>query len=91
MLDLLLIGMFTAFLLAVVEPLVSLISIFINAKIVNAIFSLLFAWLANWLVGYEDIKSLILWTVAGGFLGNALLAGVERIATYRPTIINPSN
>ena len=91
MLDLLLIGMFTAFLLAVVEPLVSLISIFISAKVTNAGLSLLFSWLANWLMGYEDIKHLILWTVAGGFLGSALLASIEKITRYRPTIINSSN
>ena len=91
MLDLVLVGMFTAFLLAVVEPVISFISIFINPKVSNAVFSLAFSGLANWLVGYESVKDLILWTVAGGFLGSALLALVEKMATYRPTIVNPIN
>jgi hypothetical protein len=91
MLELALVGMFTAFLLAVVDPLISFLYIFISSKVFNAIFSLAFSALANWLLGYEDIKSLILWTVAGGFLGSALLALVERAATYRPTVVNPIN
>lgn len=90
MLDLLLVGMFTAFFLAALEPVVSLIAVFISKLITNVVVSVGFSYLGNYLLGKSDIKELILWTVASAYLGSALLLVAEKIATYRPAVINPS-
>ena len=55
MLDLILIGCFTAFLLAVIEPLVSILSIFISNRVTNAISSISFSSIACWLVEVSTI------------------------------------
>ena len=88
MLDLLLVGMFTAFFMAAFTPLIDIISIFINGLILNAVLALIFSGLANYLLGNIEVRSLILWTVSGAFFGSALLAAAERLATYKPAVIN---
>jgi uncharacterized membrane protein YvlD (DUF360 family) len=88
MLELLLIGCFTGFFLAGVRPLLDVLSIFIGIQILNAVFSILFSAVAVYLVEVSTIKSYILYTIAGAFLGAALLALVERVNTYRPAVIN---
>ena len=88
MLELLLIGCFTGFFLAAVRSLLDVLSIFIGIQILNACFSILFSAVAVFLVGLTGIKSYILYTIAGAFLGAALLALVERFATYKPAVIN---
>jgi hypothetical protein len=88
MLDLLLVGMFTAFFLAALSPLVDFISFAISGMLVNALLSLVFSGVANFLINNLEVKNLILWTVAGAFLGSALLAAAERLATYKPAVIN---
>lgn len=90
MLDLLLVGMFTAFFLAALNPLVDILSMFVSGMIINAVLAVLFSGLGNYLLGNVGIKSLTLWTFAGAFLGSALLAGAERLATYKPAVINPA-
>lgn len=90
MLDLLLVGMFTAFFMAALNPLIDVISIFINGLILNAVIALMFSGLANYLIGNTEVRNLILWTVAGAFFGSALLAAAERLATYKPAVINQS-
>ena len=90
MLDLFLIGMFTAFFLAALEPLVDFLAIFVSKLFTNVVLSLGFAYLANYLLGKSDVEELILWTVAGAYLGSALLLVAEKVATYRPAVINAS-
>lgn len=88
MLDLLLVGMFTAFFLAALSPLVDFISFAVSGMLINAILALGFSALANFLLDNVEVKSLILWTFAGAFFGSALLAAAERLATYKPAVIN---
>jgi uncharacterized membrane protein YvlD (DUF360 family) len=88
MLELLLIGCFTGFFLATIRSLLDVLSIFISIQILNAFFSILFSAIAVFLAGLTGIKSYILYTIAGAFLGAALLALVERVATYKPAVIN---
>ena len=88
MLELLLIGCFTGFFLAAVRLLLDVLSIFIGIQILNACFSILFSAVAVFLVGLTGIKTYALYTIAGAFLGAALLALVERVATYKPAVIN---
>jgi len=90
MLDLLLVGMFTAFFLAAFAPLVEVLAIFINKLFINIVLSLGFSYLGNYLLGKSDLKELILWTVACSYFGSALLLVAEKIATYRPAVINQS-
>lgn len=82
--------MFTAFFLAALEPLVDFLALFVNKLFTNVVLSLGFAYLANYLLGKSDVKELILWTVAGAYLGSALLLVAEKVATYRPAVINAS-
>ena len=89
MLDLVLTGMFTAFFLAAVGPLVDILSIFINKLFLNMVLSLSLSITANLLLGYQTINHLIVWTVAGAYLGSALLLVAERLASYRPALVNP--
>jgi hypothetical protein len=88
MLELLLIGCFTGFFLAAIRSLLDVLSIFIGIQILNACFSILFSAIAVFLVGLTGIKTYTLYTIAGAFLGAALLAFVERVATYKPAVIN---
>lgn len=88
MLELLLIGCFTGFFLAAIRSLLDVLSIFIGIQILNACFSILFSTIAVFLVGLTGIKTYTLYTIAGAFLGAALLALVERVATYKPAVIN---
>lgn len=90
MLDLLLVGMFTAFFLAALGPLVELIGVFLNKLFLNIVLSLSFSYIGNFLLGKVEIKNLILWTVACAYFGSALLLVAEKIATYRPAVINQS-
>jgi len=82
--------MFTAFLLAVLETPISILEAIGFPKLTNAIVSLLGSLGGNLLLGYEVLEHLIVWTVAGAYLGSALLVIVEKVATFRPTIVNPT-
>jgi hypothetical protein len=86
---LLIVSLFTAFFLAMFEPVVELASVFIGATIINTVFTLTFSLAGNLLEVYT-YKQLILHTVACAFLGRVLLTAGERISTYRPTVINPT-
>jgi zinc transporter ZupT len=88
MLELILVGCFTGFFLATVRNLVDVLSIFIPTSVINAVLSIIFASVAVYLVEISTTKQFILWTVAGAFLGAALLAIVERVSTYRPAVVN---
>ncbi len=88
MLELLLVGCFTGFFLATVRNLVDVLSIFIPTSVINAVLSIIFAGVAVYLVEVSTTKLFILWTIAGAFLGAALLAIVERMSLYRPAVVN---
>jgi hypothetical protein len=88
MLELLLVGCFTGFFLATVRNLVDVLSIFIPTSVINAVLSIIFSGVAVFLVEVSTTRQYVLWTVAGAFLGAALLAIVERISVYRPAVVN---
>jgi hypothetical protein len=88
MFNLLLVAAFTAFFLAMLEPLIDVLSVMFNSIVLNSVSSLALSWLGNYLVGTKTIKGLIIQIVAGAFLGRVLLRGSEKVTTYRPTIIN---
>jgi hypothetical protein len=88
MLELILVGCFTGFFLATVRNLVDVLSIFIPTSVINAVLSIIFAGVAVYLVEISTTKQFILWTIAGAFLGAALLAIVERVSTYKPAVVN---
>lgn len=90
MLNLILIGCFTSFLLAALGPLIDILSIFINSLILTAFASLGFSLGATLLLGITDYRSATVTVVAGAFLGSLFLALAERIATYKPAVINPT-
>ena len=78
--DLILISAFTAFFIAVAEPALSLLSVLANGRFVNGVSSLLFSGTATYLVGINEIKQAVIYTVAGAFIGNAAITGIEAIS-----------
>jgi hypothetical protein len=88
MIDLALIGCFTAFVLAVINPFIDILAMFMSSEIITGTIAILFSSLAVWLDGVVNIKPFILHTIAGAFLGSAFLAIAERFAKYRPTVYN---
>jgi len=88
MFELLLVSMSVAFLLALLNDAIDVLTIFASPVIVNAFFSTLFSLGGNLLIGYP-IKELILRTLAGAFFSRVLLTGAERLSTYRPATITP--
>lgn len=85
MLELILISAFTAFFMAVLEPAISLLSLFTGAKLTNAVSSLLFSWLGTYLYGISDLGHTILYTAAGAFIGAASVAVIEQMTFYGPS------
>jgi hypothetical protein len=90
MIDLILVGMATAFILAALDPLLEVMSIFVNKMALTVFVSLGISLGANLLLGYSAINSLIVWTFAGAYLGSALVLVAEKLATYRPAVVNPT-
>lgn len=90
MTELLVVGMFTAFCLAVLKPLISFLSILGGSLIINASFALGIASVAVYLIVPGPFTVLAVWSIAGGYFGSFLLALAERVASYRPAIINPT-
>lgn len=90
MLELILVSMSAAFLLAVAEPAMDFMEIFIGRLATNAVFSFSFSSLGAWLSGITDIRTFVLYVMAGAFLARSSLALVERAATYRPAITRPN-
>lgn len=84
MTELIIISAATSFLLAVVEPLISFIGIFISGRAANALFAIGFASLGTWLSGVVDVKQFILLVLAAAFVGPATLEIVEYTASYKP-------
>ena len=90
MTELLLVGMFTAFCLAVLKPFINLLSVVGGGLIINASFSLGISSVAVYLVVKEPLPQLVVWSIASGYFGSFLLALAERVATHRPAVINPT-
>jgi hypothetical protein len=83
MFELLLVALFTAFFLAVLDSLTAFLSMMVSAIAVNATFSLALSALGNVLVDTTTVKGFIIKTVAGAFLGKSFLATTERLTVYR--------
>lgn len=89
MTELILIGAFTAFFLAVLEPLIAFFTAIASGRVAAAILSLLFSGLGNVLIGTETIRTFVLMTVAGAFIGSLLITIAERVGAYKPVVVNP--
>lgn len=83
MLELLLVALFTAFFLAVLDPLTAFLSMIVSSIAVNATFSLLLSAIGNILIEATTVKGFIIQTVAGAFLGKTFIAATERLTVYR--------
>jgi hypothetical protein len=90
MTEILLVGMFTAFFLAVLKPFINLLSILGGGLVINASFALVIAAIPVYILTPKNIPSLVVWVFAGAFFGSFLLAIAERVATHRPAVINPT-
>lgn len=87
MFELLLVALFTAFFLAMLDVLVDFLSVFVSAVAINATLSLALSSVGNILVETQTVKGFIIKTVAGAFLGKSFLAAAERLTTYRRVTI----
>jgi hypothetical protein len=87
MLELILIACFSAFWLAVISQVIDFIESFVDLRVIKALSALLFSVIGAFLVSINDIKEFFIYSVAGAFLSAFLVAGAERIATYRPAVI----
>ena len=88
MVDLLMVGMFTAFFMAALESAVSFINMFISGKVTAIVLSLLFSSLGTYLLPSRSIKMFLITTVAGAFLGNFLIVLGEKITLYKASVVN---
>lgn len=79
--ELILISAFTAFFLAVFEPVSAVLSVFVNGRFLNAVSSLSFSAIAVYLSEVSDLRHMILYTVAGAFIGAAVITIIEQ-ATF---------
>lgn len=87
MFDLLLVALFTAFFLALLDNAIELIAIFIGALATNTIVSLSLSTLGHYLIGTEFDKKAIVTIISTAFLGRVLLKTTERLISYKPVII----
>lgn len=88
MLEILLVSCFVAFFLAVLEYPIRLITINTGPTFINTVTSISLSTLGSYLVGYAFDKKVIVIISAAAFLGRVLLRTGERIASYRPSIVN---
>lgn len=88
MTELLIIGMFTAFCLAVLKPLINFLSVIGGGLLINATFALAISSVAVYVLVNEPFPVLAVWSIAGGYFGSFLLALAEKVATHRPAMIN---
>jgi len=88
MIDLLLLGMFTAFFLVSLEEAIDFLSIFVNGKAISIALSLGISALGTYLLNTHSWKQFVLKLVAGAFLGSFLVTLGKRLATYKASIVN---
>ena len=87
MIELLLVSMFTAFVLALLDSVIDFLAIMISPKAINAILSLGMSSLGNYLIGTHMDKSALVKIIAGAFLGRAFITTVDRLTVYRQVTI----
>lgn len=84
------VGFAVALLLALLNEVIDVVTIFIPPKIVNAVISMSLSYLGLWLLQPEAVKVIIVKAMASAFVARTGLTIAERAATYRATIINQS-
>ena len=87
MLNLLLVGMFTAFFSVLIEPIKDLLTIVITRRAINGFFFLLFSFLGTIILEPNFNTKLIVKIAAGAFLGSFLVIVTERVTTYQAAIV----
>ena len=87
MLNLLLVGMFTAFFSVLIEPIKDLLTIVITRRAINGFFFLLFSFLGTIILEPNFNTKLIVKVAAGAFLGSFLIILSERLSTYQAAVI----
>jgi len=87
MLNLLLVGMFTAFFSVLIEPIKDLLTIVITRRAINGFFFLLFSFLGTLILEPNFNTKLIVKVAAGAFLGSFLVIVTERVTTYQAAIV----
>jgi hypothetical protein len=87
MFNLLLVGMFTAFFIAIMEPFRDLLTIVASRRAVNAFLFLLFSFLATFILEPEFNTKLIVKVISGAFLGSFLTLVTERVSTYQAAVV----
>ncbi len=87
MFNLLLVGMFTAFFIALVEPVRDLLTIVLSRRAANVFFFVLFSFTSTIILEPEFNTKLIVKVVAGSFLGSFLNLVTERVTTYQAAVI----
>ena len=87
MLNLLLVGMFTAFFNVLIEPIKDLLTIAVTRRAINAFFSLLFSFLGAIIMEPVFDAKLIVKVAAGAFLGSFLIIRAERTSTYQAAVV----
>jgi hypothetical protein len=88
MFTLTLVGLFSGFFLAVLDPILEFVALYLGGRVTQTLCALLVSALGTWLAEDFPFKLYALHVVAGAFLGVMFYTIVEKVATYRPTIIN---
>lgn len=88
MTELILVALFTAFFLALLDSLIDLIAIFIGTLATNTIVSLGLALLGNYLIDTPLDKKSIVVVISSAFLGRIILKLTERAISHKPVVIN---
>ena len=87
MLNLMLISLSTAFLLALFSGVSQLLSMFVNPVLVNTSFVLVFSVATSFLVTVPGWRAHIVYIMAGAFLGRTFLTIAEKVANFHATIV----
>jgi hypothetical protein len=88
MLNLLLISGFTAFIFAVANQLISILESFIDMRLIRAFITLCVSACGTGLIGADNTKMFIVYTVSSAFFGSSLVVAVERINSYQPATVH---
>lgn len=87
MLTLVLVGLSTAFILALAQPMVDVVILFVSPVLVNAFLSIASSFLLGLCVDLT-LKERILYALSGAFLGKAALTIAIKVAEQHATIVN---
>jgi hypothetical protein len=78
--------MFVAFFIAIFTPALEIAAVFVGPIAANSVFALLVSFGANYLTDTHGVKSYVVYTVAGAFLGGVFAVGAERLANSRANV-----